>query len=200
MLSMLMQNFEANVGKPEFQKSAFATIQGAVTRMQSIISKLKDSELATAQTVSNCNLADIVVNLREKLGLDGLDGISYSEQLDEISPIEVDAELLGGVIENLIVNAIEAMPHGGELTICVTEDDGTPAIEVKDSGIGMDPEFINKKLFKPFETTKRKGLGIGLYQSRDQLERMGGRFKVTSKRGEGTGFKVLFPRGERSPR
>ncbi|MCK4657335.1 MAG: PEP-CTERM system histidine kinase PrsK [candidate division Zixibacteria bacterium] len=200
MLSMLMQNFEANVGKPEFQKSAFVTIQGAVTRMQSIISKLKGSESVTAQTVSNCNLADIVVDLREKLGLDGLDGISYSEQLDEISPVEIDADQLSGVIENLIVNAIEAMPHGGELTIPVTEDDGMPSIEVKDSGVGMEPEFINKKLFKPFETTKKKGLGIGLYQSRDQLERMGGRFKVTSKLGQGTGFKVFFPLGERSSR
>ena len=200
MLSMLMQNFEANVGKPEFQKSAFVTIQGAVKRMQSIISKLRGPELVTAQTVSNCNLADIVVDLRERLGLDGLDGISYSEQLDAIRPIDIDAEQLSGVIENLIVNAIEAMPHGGQLTICVTEDDGAPAIEVQDSGVGMDPEFINKKLFKPFETTKKKGLGIGLYQSRDQLERMGGRFKVTSKPGEGTRFKVFFPRGERSPR
>jgi signal transduction histidine kinase len=75
-----------------------------------------------------------------------------------------------------------------------------PSIEVKDSGVGMEPEFINKKLFKPFETTKKKGLGIGLYQSRDQLERMGGRFKVTSKLGQGTGFKVFFPLGERSSR
>lgn len=200
MLSMLMQNFEANVGKLEFQKSAFVTIQGAVTRIQSTISKLKGSELVTVQTVSNCNLADIVVDLREKLGLDRLDGISYLEHLGEIEPIEIDAEQLSGVIENLIVNAIEAMPHGGELTISVTGDDGTPTIEVKDSGVGMDPEFVNKKLFKPFETTKRKGLGIGLYQSRDQLERMGGRFKVTSKLGEGTVFTVFFPRGERSPR
>jgi putative PEP-CTERM system histidine kinase len=200
MLSMLMQNFKANVGKPDFQKSAFVTIQGAVTRMQSIISKLKGSELVTAQAVSNCNLADIVVDLREKLGLDRLDGISYSERLDEIRPIEIDADQLRAVIENLIVNAVEAMPHGGELTISVTENDDTPAIAVKDSGVGMDPEFINKKLFKPFETTKRKGLGIGLYQSRDQLERMGGRFKVTSKLGEGTLFKVFFPRVERPPR
>ncbi len=193
MLSMLMQNFEANAGNPEFQKSAFVTIQGAVKRMQSVISKLSSSELVSSQTVSDCNLSDIVVDLREKLGLEKLGHIRYTEHLNDVRPTKVDAERLTGVIENLIVNAIEAMPQGGELAVSVYEVDDTSTIEVKDSGIGMDAEFVNKRLFRPFETTKRKGLGIGLYQSRDQLERMGGRFSVVSEPGMGTTFKVIFP-------
>lgn len=194
MLSMLIQNFEANVGKPEFQKSAFVTIQGAVRRMQTVIMKLRKSEFAETQTVSSCNPADIVGNLRTKLGLDGIDQISYSEKIEEVGSINADVEQLTGVMENLLVNAIEAMPQGGDLTVSVYEKDSKITIEVSDTGVGMDPDFVNKRLFKPFETTKKKGLGIGLYQSRDQLERMGGAFKVSSQIGEGTTFRILFPR------
>jgi len=192
MLSMLMQNFDANVDNPEFLKSALVTIKGAVGRMQSVISKLKSSELVSTQTVSNCNPVDIVVSLRGKLGLESIDRINYVEKISETRPIEVDAEKLGGIVENLIINAIEAMPQGGDLIVSVFETDDAVTIEVKDSGVGMEPEFINKKLFKPFETTKKQGLGIGLYQSRDQLDRMGGTFSVSSKLGEGTTFKIIF--------
>jgi putative PEP-CTERM system histidine kinase len=197
MLSMLLQNFEANADKPEFQESALITIQGAVKRMQSIMAKLKSSELAIAPTLSDCNLGDIIVSLRQKLNLERLDGIRYIEHIENTRQVEVDVEQLTGVIENLIVNAIEAMPHGGELAVSVFQADDSPTIEVRDSGVGMDSEFLNKRLFRPFETTKRKGLGIGLYQSRDQLERMGGRFHVVSESGKGTTFRVVFQRKDR---
>ena len=193
MLSMLMQNFTANVNNPEFQKSAMVSLQGAVTRMQSIISKLRGPGSLETQTVSDCNPGDIVVSLRNKLKLETLDSIGYIECIDKVEPIKADIEKLTSVVENLIVNAIEAMPHGGELTVSVFETGDMTGIEVRDTGMGMEPEFINKRLFKPFETTKKKGLGIGLYQSRDQLERMGGSFHVSSKLGAGTTFRVVFP-------
>jgi len=194
MLSMLLQNYESNADKPDFQKSALVTIQGAVKRMQSIISKLRSSEIVESQTISVCNPVDIVVSLRNKLKLENISGITYRENFDSTTPISADVEKLSGIVENLIVNAIEAMPQGGKLTISVYSSTEQVAIEVKDTGSGMDSEFINKRLFNPFETTKKKGLGIGLYLSRDQLEKMGGRFQVTSAPGEGTVFQVIFPR------
>ncbi|MBU2626098.1 MAG: PEP-CTERM system histidine kinase PrsK [candidate division Zixibacteria bacterium] len=194
MLSMLLQNYESKADNPEFQKSVLVTIQGAVARMQSVISKLRGSEMIESQTISNCNPVDIVVSLRDKLGLESLSGIRYRENFDSTSPIKADVEKLTGVIENLVVNAIEAMPQGGDLTISVFNGLETLTIEVKDTGKGMDAEFINKRLFSPFETTKKKGLGIGLYLSRDQLERMGGTFHVESEPGERTTFQIVFPR------
>jgi len=194
MLSMLIQNFESNSDNPEFLKSAIVTVRGAVARMNGIISKLRAPDTSPERTLSDCNAADILVTLRNKLALDKLDRIEFTERIGTAPRIRANEEVLTGVVENLIVNAIEAMPQGGELTVALYEEDNCAVIEVGDTGIGMDQEFINGRLFKPFETTKKKGLGIGLYQARDQLERMGGRFSVSSRLGEGTTFKVLMTR------
>jgi putative PEP-CTERM system histidine kinase len=197
MLSMLMQNFRKNVVNPEFQESAFVTIQGAVGRMQSIISKLTSTSQLSEPALIDCNLADLIANLKEKLGIEQLHGIRYRESIEEIANARVDREQLTSIIENLIVNAVEAMPQGGDLCLALTETNEHVVIEVSDTGTGMDQEFINRRLFRPFETTKSKGLGIGLYQSRDLLERMGGAFKVSSKLGEGTRFQVSLPKSDR---
>jgi putative PEP-CTERM system histidine kinase len=193
MLSMLMQNFARNVSKPEFQQSALATIQGAVSRMQTIMSKLSSSESLSRLNLTEVRLAEILNDLRRKLGLESLNGINYVENIGEAGAVRADREQLSSIIENLIVNAIEAMPTGGDLTVKSYSEDNHVVVEVSDTGVGMDQNFINKRLFRPFETTKRKGLGIGLYQSRDQLERMGGAFKVSSRLGEGTTFRIELP-------
>jgi putative PEP-CTERM system histidine kinase len=194
MLSMLLQNFNANASNPEFQKSALVTIQGAIDRMRTLITKLRSSVPLESQALSDCSPPEIVISLRDKLGLDRLNGLRYEERLQAVGPVRVDIEALTGIVENLIVNAIEAMPNGGDLTVSVFESDGEAVIEVKDTGGGMDTEFIDTRLFRPFETTKKKGLGIGLYQSRDLLDKLGGRFRVTSRIGEGSVFQVILPR------
>jgi len=193
MLSMLIQNYEANRGDPDFQKSAFSTIQGAVGRMQNIISKLRASELDETPAISDCHAHEIVLSLKRKLAFDTIEGIELREQIEPVPPIRADSGKLLIILENLVVNAIEAMPQGGMLTIEVGQDNEDVVITISDTGVGMEREFINKRLFTPFETTKKKGLGIGLYQSRDHLERMGGRFRVNSKLGEGTTFSVIIP-------
>jgi len=68
-------------------------------------------------------------------------------------------------------------------------------ITVSDNGCGMSGEFIEKHLFKPFYTTKKKGLGIGLYQCKSIVEAHGGSIKVKSKEGMGTDFTVYLPLG-----
>ncbi len=198
MLSMLIQNFETNRDDPEFQESAFSTIQGAVGRMQSIISKLRASDLDEAARISDCDPGEIILSLKRKLALDSLDGIELRESIEPTPIIRADKEKLHAILENLVVNAIEAMPQGGVLTIGTEATDHVVTIMISDTGVGMEREFINKKLFAPFETTKKKGLGIGLYQSRDHLERMGGRFRVQSTLGEGTSFSVVIPAGRKS--
>ncbi|HDS00568.1 MAG TPA: PEP-CTERM system histidine kinase PrsK, partial [candidate division Zixibacteria bacterium] len=196
MLSMLLQNYESNMGNPEFQKSAMTTVNGAVNRMQRIMEKLKSGEKAETFAISDCNLNEIILNLESKLGLNDISNVEFKKDLNDVGLIRADADKLSEVIRNLVINALEAMPEGGKLEIATFKADEKVMLQVSDNGSGMSSDFISNKLFKPFATTKKKGLGIGLFQSKDWVEKMRGKMVVKSIQGEGTTFNVEFPAQE----
>jgi nitrogen-specific signal transduction histidine kinase/NAD-dependent dihydropyrimidine dehydrogenase PreA subunit len=105
-----------------------------------------------------------------------------------------DFDQLQQVFTNLIMNAIQAMPEGGTLTIRTSANDTQVKIEVQDTGVGISPENM-RKLFTPFFTTKRevKGVGLGLAVSYGIIQRHHGRIEVQSKEGEGTTFAIYLP-------
>jgi hypothetical protein len=87
------------------------------------------------------------------------------------------------------------MPGGGTLSIYTgfEEESGLVRIRVSDTGAGMSRDFIRTQLFKPFQTTKKKGLGIGLYQCKEIVELHKGRILVESEEGRGTSFTIELP-------
>ena len=97
------------------------------------------------------------------------------------------------VLLNLILNADEATGDDGQIAVSSSLQDRWAAISVIDQGCGMSREFIRTSLFQPFKTTKKKGLGVGLYQSKAIVEAHGGRIEVESEEGRGTTFRVLLP-------
>jgi signal transduction histidine kinase len=106
----------------------------------------------------------------------------------------VDPEGIENVIENLIINALEAMgAAGGQLTVEAGSVGEYLYFSVADTGTGMDDEFMRLHLFRPFATTKQKGIGLGLYTCREVVESHGGRIIVTSKLGAFTRFRVELP-------
>jgi signal transduction histidine kinase len=107
----------------------------------------------------------------------------------------VEPERIENVVENLIINALEAMgAAGGRLTVEAGRDAGTLVFfSVADTGAGMNEEFIRLRLFRPFATTKQKGIGLGLFTCREIVEAHGGRLEVESKPGAGTRFRVVLP-------
>jgi len=113
-----------------------------------------------------------------------------------LPPIYGDRKLLIQVLLNLFINAIDAMPDGGDLTISVTEDKKTGflAVQVSDTGVGI-PEHLLKSIFNPFFTTKTvgRGTGLGLSVSRGIIEKHGGHIDVESKVGQGSTFIVYLP-------
>jgi signal transduction histidine kinase len=112
-----------------------------------------------------------------------------------LPPVQADFSQIQQVIVNLVVNAIEAMPEGGQLTITSSpEKNGWVQVEVTDTGIGIAPENISK-LFSPFFTTKEqgKGVGLGLAVSYGIIERHGGKIEVKSEVGKGSTFTVRLP-------
>jgi signal transduction histidine kinase len=98
-------------------------------------------------------------------------------------------------MENLIINGLEAMGEKrGKLAITAGKTAaGKPFFGVSDSGEGMSERFIAERLFHPFSTTKRKGVGLGLYTCREVVSANGGTIEVESEQGVGTTFKVVLP-------
>jgi signal transduction histidine kinase len=103
------------------------------------------------------------------------------------------------VVGHLVQNALDATPlQGGRVEVRAFEEDAFAVIEVSDNGVGMTPEFIRDKLFRPFQTTKTHGMGIGVYESFQYVNAIGGRLHVESASNAGTTFRVLLPRSEPS--
>ncbi len=104
----------------------------------------------------------------------------------------VDPELLKRVLSNLVLNAVQAMPEGGELSVRAIIKDGGFVIEVKDTGVGI-PEDVKTKIFTPMFTTKAKGQGFGLAVVKRLTEAMNGTVAFESEQGKGTKFTVRLP-------
>jgi two-component system NtrC family sensor kinase len=110
----------------------------------------------------------------------------------DLAPIAAMPDQLTQVFLNLIINAVEAMPEGGTLTIVSTRSDRRLAIEVQDTGPGLTPDET-ARIFEPFYTTKAGGTGLGLAVSYGIIQQHGGRLEVHSAPGQGTTFTVLLP-------
>ena len=106
--------------------------------------------------------------------------------------IMVDGALLKRILGNLVINAVQAMPNGGELTMRARQEAGDSVITVQDTGIGI-PDKVKSKLFTPFFTTKSKGQGLGLAVVKRMTEALNGTVTFESKEGDGTTFIVRFP-------
>jgi signal transduction histidine kinase len=105
----------------------------------------------------------------------------------------VDVEEIKKVVLNLILNALDAIDEKGTVEVESSIDGENVYIRIKDNGYGMTEEFINNRLFKPFSTTKKKGLGIGLYQCKQVIEAHGGKIEANSEVGKGSVFTVFLP-------
>jgi len=97
------------------------------------------------------------------------------------------------VIGHLVQNALDATATGGAVSVRLRHDERFATIEVTDTGIGMTPEFVRDRLFKPFETTKAAGMGIGVYESWQYVSGLGGQMLIDSTPGAGTRVRVLLP-------
>jgi putative PEP-CTERM system histidine kinase len=195
MLSMLMQNAEKNINNPEFQKEMLRTIGQAVNRQKKIISRLTEEKSESRLSLEEVDLAGLVGKTMERVRLDTIRTITVNVEIDGGVMVIVDPEKIGSVFDNLVMNAIEAMPEGGTLEIRTADssETGVEAVSFRDTGIGMEQEFIATRLFKPFISTKPYGLGIGMYQSREIVKAHRGRLEVTSEPGKGTEVIVYLP-------
>jgi len=109
-----------------------------------------------------------------------------------LPPVEGDPELLKQMLLNLVINAIQAMPEGGEVVVSAALQDAKMLIRVQDQGCGIPPESRDK-IFDPFFTTKEGGTGLGLPVAHQILEQHGGILRAESNPGPGMTFSALLP-------
>jgi putative PEP-CTERM system histidine kinase len=190
-LSLIAQNAPRHQNNPEFQKDAFLSVYDTAEKMKKLCNSLRafSSTLAANKKLENLN--QIVRSIADTLNAGIHEHLTF--ELAELQPVAVDAEEVGRVLQNLLLNAREAIGPNGTI-IVKTADLGEKAeITVEDNGKGMSREFFEKELFVPFHTTKSNGLGIGLFQSKKIMEAHRGTISVDSEEGKGTRVALTFP-------
>jgi putative PEP-CTERM system histidine kinase len=191
MLSLIAQNAEEHIDDPVFQRDAMKSVANTSEKIKSLMQKLRDLPHKMRLSFEYADLGVTVNEVVRELNLNGNAMLDYEE--GEAVKTMFDREEIRKVVLNLVINAIDASTGKEKVKIKVGIEDGMGLIIVSDNGVGMSKEFIEAKLFRPFQTTKKKGLGVGLYQCKTIVEAHSGKMKVKSTEGEGTDFFVYLP-------
>jgi len=177
-------------------------MEAELTRSTKLIRSLLDFARQSPPAFRQLNLNDVVNRAFDLAAHSAeLQHVQIVRELDPSLPnLMADFDQLHQVCTNLILNAIQAMPQGGKLTLRTSVNNGQLKIEVQDTGCGISPENM-RKLFTPFFTTKHevKGVGLGLAISYGIIQRHHGRIEVQSKKGEGTTFTIYLPLHHEEP-
>lgn len=190
-LSLMLENAEHYIHEPEFQSDMISSLNSTVMKMKALMERLK-----TIPEQNELNIAETDIHLLAGETVDELTKVKPGVEIQHrgTSVVSmVDAEEVRKVIQNLLFNALDATGGNGAIWIETGFSGNMTYMSVGDRGCGMSEEFINESLFKPFRTTKQKGLGIGLYQCKQIIEAHGGSIEVQSEQGKGSVFTVYFP-------
>lgn len=185
-LGLMAENARDFIADPEFQADLLEDLDGTVRKMKGLMTRLRNLEEKVDLDLRKCDLLEVVREGAKTAG-NGPVTVRGESVTAVIDPVEIEKVAL-----NLILNALEATEWKGPVAVEVGCT-GRSFIRVRDQGEGMGEEFIRTRLFKPFQTTKKKGFGIGLWQCRNIVEGHGGTIEVRSKPGEGTEFTVWLP-------
>ncbi|HNQ90847.1 MAG TPA: PEP-CTERM system histidine kinase PrsK [Verrucomicrobiota bacterium] len=190
-LSLMLGNLPGHFDDPAFREDAFRAIAKAVERINSLIDRLG---LLRQELKLNRAEADLNELVRQTLAtLEPAHHLPLDVALGALPRFLLDAVQVQNVLTNLLLNAKEALGPDGRIRVQTTRDNGWAVLEVSDNGCGMTPEFVSRSLFRPFQTTKKRGIGIGMYHSRMIVEAHRGRIDVATAVGQGTTFRILLP-------
>jgi signal transduction histidine kinase len=181
----------------EIFRESSQTLLAEISNLKGIIgrfsefSKMPQPQL---QRVQVNEIVEAVVRLfQAQFHAQGRESIQCGMQLDpHVEPIAADSELLHRAFSNLVLNAMDAMPKGGDLTLRTRQDDGKVVIEVSDTGTGLTREEC-ERIFTPYYTSKQHGTGLGLAIVQSVVSDHGGRIAVQSEPGKGTTFVIELP-------
>ena len=191
---------EAAPGSPEAQRAReamqklLARSREGTARVKKIVEDLRTFSRVDQAELQEIDLHDGIERTLSLMEPRLKDGITVVKQYGDLPPVRCYAGQLNQVFMNLLMNACDAMPGGGTITIRTARADHGVRLDFSDTGPGIPPE-IRSRIFDPFFTTKAvgKGTGLGLSISHGIVERHGGRIGVESAMGEGTTFSIELP-------
>jgi signal transduction histidine kinase len=169
------------------------TINHLIRRVEQILNFARPVSLTLRPGDLNQIVNSVLELLRPQLAANKVE-VRFSPPQQAASAL-VDESSMRGALMNLILNAIEAMPHGGTLSIAIDQTGEALRLEITDTGPGIGEEEA-KNIFEPFYTTKAQGLGLGMPYARKIIEQHGGTISLNSWIGEGTTISISLPLGQ----
>jgi putative PEP-CTERM system histidine kinase len=190
-LGLMLENLPTHFNNPAFREDAFRGIGSAASRINDLINRMNalrhELPLKPAELDLNLVVAEALATLNGTLEN------KLVTKFDQIPKILADGQQLQSVCTNLLLNACDAVDTNGRISVETTRQGEWIALSVSDNGCGMTEQFIKNSLFRPFRSTKKKGLGIGMFQSKTIVEAHQGKIHVESQLGVGTTFRVMLP-------
>ncbi|MFN0303295.1 MAG: XrtA/PEP-CTERM system histidine kinase PrsK [Burkholderiales bacterium] len=188
-LALMMKNAERHHANPEFQRDMLDTVTHVTMRMQRLLMQLTAGTVPIEQPAA-VNLDDVIRRTAEPKRKQD---VMLTLELNAGSQALGHADRIERVIGHLIQNALDATPPTGKVLVRSYRERDFAVVAVADTGIGMSPEFIRERLFKPFQSTKESGMGIGAYESAKYVRSIGGHITVESTPGSGTCVRAHLP-------
>ncbi len=188
-LSLLSRNAEKHADKPAFRADMLVTLKNSTDKLNILLARLgrygphgAEETVALAVRPLLRTLASRYALMHKVVALDGAEALVLAH------PDALEQALI-----HLVQNAVDASPDGAAVMLDARCQGDEVTLEVLNSGSGMSPEFVRTRLFKPFQSSKPGGFGIGAFEAREMIRAMGGRLDVDSREGLGTRFIVHLP-------
>jgi putative PEP-CTERM system histidine kinase len=190
-LSLMLQNLPRHFEDPAFREDALKAMGKSVAKINDVIRRLtslrRKLEIRPVETDLNAWVRGVLA------GIEGPENRRVIQELNPLPPVPLDPDHMGSVVTNLVLNAQHAVRDGGSVVLRTEAREGWVVLSVVDTGCGIAREFLEKQLFRPFQTTRKEGMGIGLFQSRMIVAAHHGRVEVESEVGKGSTFRVMLP-------
>ena len=193
-IDLILSNAEQHKDNPEFIDDTFETLQHTKARMDKMLRQLTEKNTSDDGADSLVILSEMVIQVVEQRCASYLP--TPSVILSSETPVVLDKDKLCNVIYHLVSNAQQATSDDGTVNISLelSVDERHMLINIVDTGCGMSEDFIRTRLFKPFDTTKgNAGMGIGAFDAKAYLDKIGGQLLVQSKPQQGTIFTLRIP-------
>lgn len=193
-LSMVVQNAEQYGDDPEFQASAMRAVRATSQRITDLMTKLA-SQSKGLDRESGEHVQSVDINVLINHTIESLNGAGCTPTFHpgtDIPTLQLQAEPIKQVLLNVLVNARQAMDGKGTIDITTTHEGQHVCLEIVDTGPGITMARL-EDLFQPFKSSKKTGLGVGLFQCKQMVEENHGRIRIESQEGHGTTVILTFP-------